>query len=105
MTHQLFARFSIYTAVMLFPYCVQAQVTWVQKFDEALKQAQAQGKFLVIDVSASWCPPCQRMARDVYPNQEFIQFSKSQVFMLVDAETDVEGVRVARKFDVRISRQ
>jgi thioredoxin-like negative regulator of GroEL len=48
----------------------------------ATKQAAAEGKFIVLDISASWCPPCQEMTRAVYPSSEFIEFSKTQVFML-----------------------
>jgi hypothetical protein len=31
-----------------------AQVAWVKTFDEALKQAAREKKFIVLDVSASW---------------------------------------------------
>ncbi|MGD0101986.1 MAG: hypothetical protein ABSC60_16735 [Acidobacteriota bacterium] len=31
-----------------------AQVTWVKNFDDALKQAGKEKKFIVLDISASW---------------------------------------------------
>jgi len=31
-----------------------AQVTWVKNFDDALKQAGKEKKFVVLDISASW---------------------------------------------------
>jgi hypothetical protein len=31
-----------------------AQVAWVNTFDEALKQAAKEKKFIVLDISASW---------------------------------------------------
>jgi len=89
------------TVLLLCPP-VDAQVRWVGNFGEAKKQAQAEEKFIVIDISASWCPPCQKMAREVHPNPRFIEFSRDQVFMLLDAELDREGVRLARKFDVHV---
>ena len=40
------------------------------------------------------------MAREVYTDREFIKFSKSQVFMRVFQDTEPEGARLARKFQV-----
>jgi len=77
-----------------------AEVSWVPKLKDALKLAQTQNKFVVIDVSASWCPPCIKMEREVFRDPKFIEFSQSQVFMHLDAEKDSEGTSVALRFDV-----
>jgi tetratricopeptide (TPR) repeat protein len=96
------ARYSLFLLLLLLfvSEFLPAQVAWVRKFDDALKQAQVEGKFIVIEISASWCPPCQKMAREVYPDGEFVEFSRSQVFMLLDADNDPEGVRLAGRFNV-----
>ena len=78
-----------------------AQVAWVRKYDDALKQAADQKKFVVLDISASWCPYCRKMAREVYPNKEFIDFSRAHVFMRLFLDTDAEGRRLGRRFNVR----
>ena len=44
---------------------------------------------------------CRIMTREVYPDREFIRFSRSQVFMRVFQDTDPEGARLARKFRIR----
>jgi hypothetical protein len=36
------------------PMFAIAQVAWVRKFDDALKQAAREKKFIVLDISASW---------------------------------------------------
>jgi thioredoxin-related protein len=43
---------------------------------------------------------CRKMTREVYPNAKFIDFSRSQVFMRVFQDTDPEGSRLARKFNI-----
>ena len=40
------------------------------------------------------------MTREVYSNKEFIEFSKSQVFMRVFIDTDSGGKELARKYNV-----
>lgn len=43
---------------------------------------------------------CRRLTREVYPNEEFIKFSRNQVFMRVFQDQDPEGARLARKFRI-----
>jgi thioredoxin 1 len=40
------------------------------------------------------------MTREVYTDKAMIEFSRSQVFMRVFEDTEAEGKRLARKFDV-----
>jgi thioredoxin 1 len=40
------------------------------------------------------------MTREVYTNKEMIEFSRSQIFMRVFEDTEAQGARLARKFDV-----
>ncbi len=89
--------------VLLFFFSItplQAQVKWLTSFEEAKEIATRDNKFIVIDISASWCGPCRKMAREVYPDPDFIAFTEKNVFMLVDAEEDNEGIVLARKFKV-----
>ena len=39
---------------ILIPTIALAQVAWIKTFDEALKQASREKKFIVLDMSASW---------------------------------------------------
>jgi hypothetical protein len=40
--------------MVLIPMMAVAQVAWVKSFDDALKQASREKKFIVMDISASW---------------------------------------------------
>ena len=75
---------------VLFSSSLFAQVSWVRKFDDALKQAQAESKLIVVDIFTDWCPPCREMAQKVYTDREFIDFSRAQIYMMLDAEKDSE---------------
>lgn len=95
------------TSIRLLSLCVlsimalAAQVNWVPTLSEARKLAAEAGKFIVVDVSADWCPPCRKMAREVYPDPRFQEFSRTQVFMLVDAYKDPEGRRLSDRYRVK----
>jgi tetratricopeptide (TPR) repeat protein len=95
-----FRALAIVFLSLFMAHSVIAQVYWVRKFDDALKQAQVEKKFIVVDIFADWCPPCREMTEKVYPDLEFINFSRSQIYMLLNAETDSEGIRLSGKFDV-----
>jgi hypothetical protein len=40
--------------LVLVPLSAMAQVAWVKNYDDALKQAAKEKKFIVLDISASW---------------------------------------------------
>jgi len=42
------------------------------------------------------------MTREVYPDKEFTEFSKSQIFMRFFSDTEVEGDLLARRFRVKV---
>jgi thioredoxin 1 len=41
------------------------------------------------------------MTREVYADRNFIRYSRSQIFMRVFQDTDAEGERLSRRFNVR----
>ena len=96
--------FMILLTVVLFSVALSwpapEEVSWVREFETALKQAAAENKFLVVDISATWCGPCRDMERRVFPDPDFVEFSRDNVFMLVQSDRDREGARLARRFNV-----
>ncbi|MGE5607841.1 MAG: thioredoxin family protein [Bacillota bacterium] len=43
-------------------------IPWRTDFNAALAESKQSGKPVLLDFSASWCPPCQVMKHDVWPD-------------------------------------
>jgi tetratricopeptide (TPR) repeat protein len=79
-----------------------AEIEWVKTLNDAKEAASRDGRFIVLDVSADWCPACRELARNVYTDAKFIAFSRSQVFMVVDAYKEREGQKMGQRFHVEV---
>ena len=60
-------------------------------------QARRENKFLVVDFSASWCLPCQRMIRETFPDPRVAPLLEQCVFLEVDTD---EHPSLAQRFGV-----
>lgn len=69
-------------------------------FEEALKEANIQGKAIFVDAYTTWCGPCKRMAKDVF-TQEAVGdfFNKKFINLKLDMEK-TEGVEFGHKYPV-----
>ena len=45
-------------------------ITWHEDLDSALKEAKATHRKVFVDIWAEWCPPCQRMRKQVFPTPQ-----------------------------------
>lgn len=70
--------------------------TW----EEVLAQAKKEHKIIFVDAYTTWCGPCKRMAKDVFPNKEVGEFfNKYFINYKMDMEKG-EGPKFARKYQV-----
>lgn len=86
-------RFVVSSVVFLFIFsavCVNGQVNWIEDFQAARALSQETGKPMLLDFTASWCPPCRTMERTFWNRPEVAEFSKQVVFVKIDVDKNAE---------------
>ncbi len=70
-------------------------------FQKAIKQAQATGKLIFIDVHTSWCGPCKEMAKTTFSDSEVGNvFNQRFINLKIDAEQDEDGPMISKAYSV-----
>ncbi len=71
-------------------------------WSDALALAKSEDKLIFVDAYTSWCAPCKKMAKEVFPKEEVASFyNKMFVNVKMDMENG-EGVDLARTYNVNV---
>lgn len=69
-------------------------------FDEAKALASAENKKIFMDVYTTWCAPCKKMTKEVFPDKELGElYNANFVSFKIDAEKG-EGIQIAQNYNV-----
>ena len=69
-------------------------------FEAALAMAKKNRQLVFVDVSASWCPACLRLEKEVFPTAAFAKIARDFVKLRLDADRLEHGF-LKKKFTVR----
>lgn len=77
------------------------RLPWIQSYQQALKQAQQEGKLILAYLYTDWCGYCKKMEAETFTDQAVIdEMSGSYVWLKLNAETDPEGRQLQERFNI-----
>jgi thioredoxin-related protein len=71
---------------------------WLTDVDEAVAEAQASQRNILVDLYADWCGWCKVLERKVFSSPEFKAFAKDFVLLHVDVEDGGEGSEIQARY-------
>lgn len=81
---------------------VDVKMKYVYSFEEALKEAKQQKKYIFFNSFADWAMPCHAMNRYVFSNQAFCDYmNKTFVNLFIDVTKTEEGKALAEKYNIK----
>ena len=72
---------------------------FVTDYAKVLADSKESGKPVILIFSASWCPPCQTMKKEVYPDAAVKPFHDKFIWAYLDAD-DEKNKKAMEKFGV-----
>lgn len=79
-----------------------AEVKWLPDYDDALKQAIAEKKLVMVDVYTDWCHWCKKLDKDVYTDKAVQErLTKGFICVKINPERTSKSKKVAKDMGVR----
>lgn len=93
---------SLIALLVLVPVGLQAQIKFeTGTFAAAMEKAKKEKKPIFVDVYASWCGPCKRMAATAFMDKKVGEFyNQNYISIQIDAEKASDGPATAAQFGV-----
>jgi thiol:disulfide interchange protein len=77
-----------------------SKIAWINDFEQARRLSKETGKPMLIDFTASWCPPCQVMKHEVWSAPEVVALvEKGYIPVLLDIDRQ-ENQTIAQNYSV-----
>lgn len=69
------------------------RIEWVRSEREALKLARDENRPVMVEFTAKWCPPCQKLESSFFSRVNIVSLSYMMVPLRIDATTETAEVR------------
>jgi len=66
------------------------EIRWHTSLESALKESKRTGKPVFADFYATWCPPCQMLEKQTYPDAKVIAESQKWVMLKIDTDKQTD---------------
>jgi thiol:disulfide interchange protein DsbD len=95
---------AIVAVIMVLPKKTEAELAWQPYSEQALLQAQKEGKGIIIDTYADWCIPCKELDHSTFTDASVKKEAERFVALklnLTSNEPDSEVGRARKRFGIR----
>ena len=77
------------------------RLPWIRSYEQALNQAQLEGKLILAYLFTDWCGYCKKMEAETFTDKTVIdEMSDRYVWLKLNAETDEEGRQLQGRFNI-----